>query len=169
MAEASVGTWTKSPGCPGHGARVSLCQARPPRPCADSPALRPGMWPSCSLLHHLWYEPLFGLHRPVKPTGRRVGGWSGLQGVLLTQGCFQSRSKQALAGSLTGPLCFCFETCSGGQPSSHRPRGEGMAQNLLAPLLGTPPPLGLLAQWGPSNQSKHRQPKDRLWISRALG
>lgn len=139
------------PGALGMEPGVSLCQARPPRSCADSPALRPEhghvLQPPSPFMVA---EPLFGLHRPVKPhTGRRVGGGVGCRGVLLTQGCFQSRSKQALAESLTGPLCFCFETCSGGQPSSHRPRGRGgWLQSLLAPLLGTPTSTGTVSSVG---------------------
>lgn len=65
-------------------------------------------------------EPLFGLHRPVHPhTGR---------GPSLTQGCSQSRSTWLWQSSCRGPLCFCFETCSDGQPArtcpSHRPGGK---------------------------------------------
>lgn len=145
------------PGALGMEPGVSLCQARPPRSCADSPALRPERGhvlqpPSPFMVA----EPLFGLHRPVKPHTGRGGVGGCCRGVLLTQGCFQSRSKQVLAESLTGPLCFCFETCSGGQPSrphsSHRPRGRGGGPRVFLPLFwGPPSPLGLLAQWGPSN------------------
>lgn len=68
------------PGALGMEPGVSLCQARPPRPCADSPALQPERGhvlqpPSPFMVA----EPLFGLHRPVKPTlGGGVGVGSGV-------------------------------------------------------------------------------------------
>ena len=146
------------PGALGMEPGVSLCQARPPRPCADSPALQPERGhvlqpPSPFMVA----EPLFGLHRPVKPhTGRGV--WGRVAGCPAHTGLFSEQIQTALAESLTGPLSFCFETCSDGQPprpySSHRPGGGGKEDGprVFLPLFcGPSPPLGLLAQWGPSS------------------